>query len=121
MKYVLLLHLPETYMDEDWSAEDIAAHQTEYLRYKERLVADGVFLAGEALQPADIGTTVGVRGGEVVISDGPFAEIAEQIGGFYLCECRDLDHALAVAAGIPGARYGTVEVRPVFDYEALVN
>ncbi len=55
------------------------------------------------------------------MSDGPFVESTEVIGGFYLCECRDLDHAIEVAAGIPGARFGSVEVRPVFDYEALVS
>ncbi len=120
MKYVMLLHLPDDYMT-SWSEEEAAGHQREYRAYKERLAAQGVFLSGEALQPADITTSVRVRDDSVVISDGPFAELAEQVGGFYLCECRDLDHAIEVAAGIPGARYGTVEVRPVFDYEALLD
>lgn len=120
MKYVMLLHFPESYMGADWTPEEIAAHQKEYADYKSKLLDERVFLAGEALQPADVSTTVSVRNDNEMIIDGPFAESAEHIGGFYLCECRDLDHAIQVAAGIPGARYGSIEVRPVFDYEALV-
>ncbi len=121
MKYVMLLRLPDSYMGDGWTADEIAAHHREYKEYKDRLTAEGVFLAGEALQPAAVTTAVSVRAGETLVTDGPFAETAEQIGGFYLCECRDLEHALSVAAGIPGARHGTVEVRPVFDYEALLD
>lgn len=121
MKYVMLLHFPDSYMDESWSAEDVARHQREYRDYKQRLLDEGIFLSGEALQPADITTSITVRNGEVITTDGPFVELAEQIGGYYLCECRDLDHAISVAAGIPGAAHGTVEIRPVFDYEALVE
>ncbi len=121
MKYVMLLHFPDTYMGEGWKPEQVEAHQREYKAYKERLVEEGVFLAGEALQPSDITTTVTVRNEDAIVTDGPFIESAEVIGGFYLCECRDLDHAIEVAAGIPGARYGSVEVRPVFDYESLVS
>ena len=121
MKYVLLLRYPDSYMGPDWTPEEIEEHQTRYKAYKDQLVESGVFLAGEALQPSDISTVVRVRGGDALTTDGPFVEMAEQIGGFYLCECRDLDHALDVAAGIPGARYGSVEIRPVFDYEALLG
>lgn len=121
MKYVMLLHFPDSYMSDDWTAEQLAAHRAEYQAYKARLLADGVFLSGEALAPADIATCITVRSADVVATDGPFVETAEQIGGYYLCECRDLDHAIAVAAGIPGARHGTVEIRPVFDYESLVG
>lgn len=121
MKYVMLLHLPDSYMGPDWSTEEIAEHQREYAEYKDFLLGEGVFLSGEALQPSDIATTVAVRNQEAIVTDGPFAESAEHIGGYYLCECRDLDHAIQVASGIPGARYGTVEVRPVFDYESLVR
>ena len=88
--------------------------------YRERLLAEGVFLAGEALHPPDVTTTVRTEDGEAMVTDGPFTEVAEQVVGFYLCDCRDLDHAIEVAAGIPGARHGHVEVRPVFDYEALI-
>ena len=121
MKYVLLLRYPESYMGETWSDEEIEAHQREYAEYKDLLFTKGIFLAGEALQPADISTTVSVRDDEVIATDGPFAEVAEQIGGFYLCECADLDEAIRVAAGIPGARFGSVEIRPVYDYEALLG
>ena len=121
MKYLLLLHLPSHYMDESWSQSEIAAHRAEYAAYANQLREEGVFLAGEALQPADTATSIAVRNGDVIATDGPFAETTEILGGFYLCECRDLDHAMEVAVGIPGARYGTVEVRPVFDYESLVD
>ena len=121
MKYVMLLHFPDTYMDDTWSPELVAAHQAEYKAYKDRLVDEGVFLSGEALMPASMTTGVTVRNDEVIVTDGPYVELVEQIGGYYLCECSDLDHALEVAAGIPGARYGTVEVRPVFDYEAHLS
>lgn len=121
MKYAMLLHYPDSYMGADWTTEEIAKEQKAYKAYKDRLVDDGIFLAGEALQPADIATAVSVRGKDVIVTDGPFVEMAEQLGGFYLCECRDLDHAIEIAAGIPGAEHGTVEVRPVFDYEALLD
>ncbi|MDJ0925431.1 MAG: YciI family protein, partial [Acidimicrobiia bacterium] len=121
MKYVMLLHFPDSYMGSEWTREDIADHQKEYADYRDLLLEEGVFLAGEALQPADITTTVSIRSDDTIVTDGPFVESAEHIGGFYLCECRDLDHAIRIAAGIPGAKYGTVEVRPVFDYEALVR
>jgi len=121
MKYVLLLHFPDTYMGETWSPQQLADHQRAYADYKQRLLDDGVFLSGEALQSADITTSITVRNGDVITTDGPYVESTEQIGGYYLCECRDLDHAIAVAAGIPGAAHGTIEIRPVFDYEALVE
>lgn len=120
MKYMMLLYFGEEAPADADVDED--AVRREYRAYKERLEAEGVFLAGEALHPADVATTVRVDAGDVVATDGPFIELAEQIAGFYLCECRDLDHAMEVAAGIPGTRYGaTVEIRPVFDYEALIE
>jgi hypothetical protein len=73
----------------------------------------GVLVAAEALQPVDTATTVRVRNGKVAITDGPFAETKEQLAGFYLVEARDLNEALQIAAKIPPAREGSVEVRPV--------
>ncbi len=74
-------------------------------------------LAGEGLQPTSTATTVRVRDGERMLTDGPFAETKEQLGGFYLLECNGLDEAIELAAKIPGAQFGSVEVRPVMNYE----
>jgi hypothetical protein len=79
----------------------------------ESLTKSGYLLAAEALQPVDTATTVRVRNGRVVITDGPFAETKEQLAGFYLIEARDLNDAIQIAAKIPPAREGSVEVRPV--------
>lgn len=117
MRYVMLL----------WFGDDVVEGSgepgtpAEYADVKRRLEDDGVFLAGQALHPPDITTTIRVRNDQVLSTDGPFVEVAEHLAGFYLCECRDLDHAMAVAATIPGARHGAVEVRPVWDYEAELD
>jgi hypothetical protein len=79
--------------------------------------AGDAILAGEGLQPTSTATTVRVRDGERMLTDGPFAETKEQLGGFYLLECHSLDDAIALAARIPGAQFGSVEVRPVMNYE----
>jgi hypothetical protein len=78
-----------------------------------------VLLGGEGLQPTSTATTVRVRDGEALTTDGPFAETREQLGGYYLLDCKDLDDAISWAAKIPGAADGSVEVRPVMDYEAM--
>ena len=90
----------------------LAAHEAFTREAGERIVG------GDALEPTQTATTVRVRDGESVLTDGPFAETKEQLGGFYLLECADLDEALAWAAKIPDAATGSVEVRPVMDYEA---
>jgi hypothetical protein len=74
---------------------------------------DGVFKAGDALHPVSTATTVEVRGGETTTLDGPFAETKEQLGGYYLLDCKDLDEAIKYAAMIPTAKYGRIEVRPL--------
>ena len=79
--------------------------------------AGDAIVAGEGLQPTSTATTVRVRDGERMLTDGPFAETKEQLGGFYLLECNSLDEAIDLAAKIPGAQYGSVEVRPVMNYE----
>jgi hypothetical protein len=71
---------------------------------------------GMRLRPTITATTVRVRGGDVVIADGPFAETKEQIGGFYLIDCEDLDEAIEIASQVPSARYGSIEVRPVWEF-----
>jgi hypothetical protein len=80
--------------------------------------AGDAILAGEGLQPTSTATTVRVRDGERMLMDGPFAETKEQLGGFYLLECDSLDDAIDLAAKIPGAQFGSVEVRPVMNYES---
>jgi hypothetical protein len=79
----------------------------------------GAFVAGEGLQPVATATTLRVRDGERLLTDGPYAETKEQLGGFYLFDCKDLDEALNWAEQIPEAKFGAVEVRPVMDYEAM--
>jgi hypothetical protein len=78
-----------------------------------------VFVGGEGLQGVSTATTVRVRDGERLLTDGPYAELKEQIGGYYLLDCKDLDDALNWAAQIPEAKVGAIEVRPVMDYEAM--
>jgi hypothetical protein len=79
----------------------------------------GAYVAGEGLQPVATATTLRVRDGERMLTDGPYAETKEQLGGFYLFDCKDLDEALNWAAQIPEAKMGAVEVRPIMDYEAM--
>ncbi|HEU0237345.1 MAG TPA: YciI family protein [Candidatus Limnocylindrales bacterium] len=88
----------------------------EYNAYTAMLTARGAYLGGEALQPVPTATTVRVRDGRTTTTDGPFAETKEALGGFYLVEARDLDEALELGAACPGAKFGTVEVRPVVDF-----
>jgi hypothetical protein len=85
----------------------------EYGELSKSLVASGHFKAGDPLQPVATATTVRVRGGKQLVTDGPFAETREQLAGYYLVEAKDLDEARGIAARIPGARYGSIEVRPV--------
>ncbi len=101
------------------SKEDWAQIMAEYTEFGEKAGAAGVIAGGEALENTDTATTIQVKGdkdGEVVHTDGPFAETKEVLGGFYLLDCADLDEALHWAAQIPGAWHGKVEVRPVMEF-----
>lgn len=113
MRYICLI-CAERVM-EQMPEEDAARHFQEYAEFTEEIKASGQFVAGNRLQPARSAVTVRVRGGESVVTDGPFAETKEQFGGYYLIEAADLDEAIAVASKIPGARLGCVEVRPIAD------
>jgi len=118
MKYLLLLYGDESRW-EDMSPEDAAESVKVWSAFGQELIDSGAYVAGEGLQPTAAATTVRIRSGEVVHTDGPFAETREQLGGFYLLECPDLDAALAWAAKVPDLPDGgSVEVRPVMDYEA---
>ncbi|MGB0495880.1 MAG: YciI family protein [Kangiellaceae bacterium] len=89
----------------------------QYEAFEEEAGAAGVFVSGEALEPVSTASSVKVRNAKMVVTDGPYAETKEQLGGFYIFECKDLDDALNWAAKIPSARYGTVEVRPIMTFE----
>ena len=118
MKYVLLLYGDENRWA-DMTPEESAEDMQRWGAFHEELTAAGAFLAGEGLDATPSATTVRVKDGEVVHTDGPFAETREQLGGFYLLECPDMDAALAWAAKVPDlGEGGCVEVRPVMDYEA---
>jgi hypothetical protein len=95
--------------------EEGSATVAAFAAFAEEMEARGVLVAKERLRPTSTATTVRVRNGEVVVADGPFAETKEQIAGFYLMECSDLDEAIELAAKIPGAAVGTIEVRPVWE------
>ena len=89
------------------------AMNDDYFAYTRRVKEAGVMKAGDALQPVTTATSVRVRDGKVETIDGPFADTKEHLGGYYLLDCADLDEALKWAAQIPGAKYGTIEVRPI--------
>jgi hypothetical protein len=113
MRYMLLICTDESGVAALSPAEGEAI-MSEYMKFGEEMTKRGVLVTGERLHPTTDATTVQVRNGETVTSDGPFAETKEQIGGFYLVDCKDLDEAIEIAAKIPGARVGTIEVRPVW-------
>lgn len=116
MKYLCLIYEEEKlYHTMDKPAMD--AVMGEYYAFTEGIRASGQLVAGEALQPVGTATSVRVRNGKVSTTDGPFAETREQLGGFYMIEAKDLNEAIQVAAKIPGAKMGTVEVRPVMVFE----
>jgi hypothetical protein len=88
----------------------------EYGAFTQSIIQSGNFKAGDALQPTNMATTVRVRDGKTLTTDGPFAETREQLGGYYLVEAKDLDAALEIAVRIPGAKVGSIEVRPIMVY-----
>jgi hypothetical protein len=114
MKYLLLIYGNEA----DWAgmseAEQAQGFQ-EYMDFTNGIFKSGHYISGEALQPVATATTVRVKNGKTLTTDGPFAETRETLGGFYMIEAKDLDEAIGIAARIPGARYGSIEVRPIMD------
>ncbi len=116
MKYALLIYADE----QSEPAPDTPAGKQyfeDFMEYTKAITDEGINTGGEALTPSTTATTVRVRNGEVVTTDGPFAETKEQLGGFYLINCEDLDQALDAAARIPTAKFGSVEVRPVIVWD----
>jgi hypothetical protein len=115
MKYLCLIYDDEKKVAEMPPSEG-EAFMGEYFAFTEGIRESGHYVAGEALESVSTATTVRVRNGKVSTTDGPFAETKEQLGGFYLIEARDLNDAIQVAARIPSAKIGSVEVRPVVDF-----
>lgn len=115
MQYALLIYDNESEAPAEDSPEGAEIFQR-YWSFTEDITKEGVNKGGEALHPVAAATTVRVRDGETQLTDGPFAETKEQLGGFYLIEAKDLDHAVSIAARIPGAETGSVEVRPIWDF-----
>jgi hypothetical protein len=112
MRYALLVCDDETAaLSEAGRQERFAA----FLRFQHELTVRGMLVSRERLQPTSSSTTVRIRDSGLVIADGPFAETKEQIAGFFVVECEDLDQAIEMAAKIPAAEYGTIEVRPVWE------
>jgi hypothetical protein len=115
MKYLCLIYDEEAKIA-GMSKEDGDQFMGEYFAFTEDVKKSGHYVAGEALHPVSSATTVRIRQGKTTTTDGPFAETKEQLGGFYLIEAKDLNEALQIAARIPSARIGSVEVRPVVDF-----
>ena len=117
MKFVLALFADESGW-ENVTPEDMQQGMEPWNRFERELYESGAHIAGEGLRPSSEAKTVKlVDGGDPIVSDGPFAETKEQLGGFYLIEAADLDEAMEWAARIPSSRHGAIEVRPVMDYE----
>ena len=117
MRYLLLLYGDESQWA-DALPEDIQREMDAYAAFDAEITKSGAFVAGEALEATNAATTLRLRDGEPVLSDGPFAETREQLGGFYVLECRDLDEAVGWAKKVPSVGGGAVEIRPVMNYEA---
>ena len=117
VKYMLLIYDKE----QDWAKLSEAEQRQvygEYMKFTEGIIASGNYLAGAQLHPIATASSVRVRDGKELVTDGPFAETHEQLGGYYLIEARSLDEATSIAARIPSSRFGTVEVRPVVERQA---
>jgi hypothetical protein len=112
MQYLCLIYDNEKVWADMPEAES-AKMFGEYMQFTADVKKSGNYLAGEALQPVSTATTVRVRDGKLATTDGPFAETREQLGGFYMIEAKDLDEAIAIAARIPSAKIGSIEVRPI--------
>ena len=112
MKYLLLLYTDRRVYEER-TAEEKARLFDEYMAYSRRIHRSGNYIAGEGLEHASTAKTVRCRSGRTITTDGPFAETRELLGGFYLVEAKDLGEAIGLASGIPAARTGKIEVRPV--------
>ena len=115
MRYMLLIYTDE----QAWTDAERQQCYRDSTQIAHQLKANGQFLATAPLQPVALATSVRVREGKRLVTDGPFAETREQLGGYFLIDAGDLDEAIAIAGSIPGARKGTVEIRPVLEIPGL--
>ncbi len=115
MRYMLLIYSDEQVLSE---AEREHCYQ-ESAQFAHLLKQNGQYLAASPLHPTSMATSVQMRDGKRLITDGPFAETREQLGGYFLVEAKDLDEAIGIAARIPGARWGTIEIRPMIEVPSL--
>jgi hypothetical protein len=116
MRYLLLIYQNEA-ENAKLNEEERAAEYAAYGAFGEEVQKRGVLNGGEALMPTQTATTVRLRNGKTLTTDGPFAETKEQLGGFYLLKCKDLDEAVEFAAKVPAAKDGSIEIRPVMEFE----
>ena len=114
MRYMCLIYENEALLA-DRSAEEQEKMFADYMTFTNKVAEAGVMEAGAPLLETNTATTVRVRDGKASNTDGPFAETKEQLGGYYILDCKDLDQALGFAAEIPGARNGSIEVRPIME------
>ena len=110
MKYLLLIYENEKRFENGYDPKEMQEYQAFGDEFRSKI------LGGHALKPTSTATTVTVRGGKRLTTDGPFAETKEQLGGFYLVEAKDIDEAIHMGGKIPGARYGSIEVRPIMTF-----
>lgn len=113
MNYLLLIYTSEQYFA-SLSEEAVGKISKEYEEFTKSIVQTGKFKAADRLKPTSTASTVRVRDGKVATTDGPFAETREQLAGYYMVDAKDLDEAIAIAARVPSARHGSIEVRPVW-------
>jgi hypothetical protein len=113
MQYLLLIYSNEAEIAAK-SPAVLGSLMAEYTEFTKGIIQAGQFKAGDRLKPTSAASTVRVRNGQVAITDGPFAETREQLGGYYLIEAKNLDEATSIAARIPGAKLGSIEVRPIW-------
>jgi len=118
MQYLLLIYAADAERDKFMADQaSMSTMLAEYRSFTQSIIQSGNFKAGDALQPTSTATTVRVRNGKTLTTDGPFAETREALGGYYLIDAKDLDAALAIAARIPGAKFGSIEVRPLMVFD----
>jgi hypothetical protein len=115
MKYLFLIYSSES----SWTEEERQHCIEESTELTHELIKKGQYLGASPLQPVSTATSVRIRGGKRLVTDGPFAETHEQLGGYFLLDLRDLDEAIAVASRIHGAKKGTIEIRPVVELKGL--
>jgi hypothetical protein len=115
MEYLLLIYGSEA-EGKKLSAAESGQIYNEYMAFTEDITKSGKNKGGNPLEPIATATTVRVRNGKTVVTDGPFAETKEQLGGYYVVEAKDLDEAISIAARIPGAKHGSIEVRPIMKF-----